>query len=41
MCTFSGGEAHFMASGIDSCGMHSQAEPQKYGAWFARLQANA
>ena len=21
MCTFSGGEAHFMASGVDSCGM--------------------
>jgi Glycosyl hydrolases family 16 len=41
MCTFSGGEAHFMASGIDSCGMHYQGEPQEYGAWFARLQANA
>jgi len=41
MCTFSGGEAHFMASGIDSCGMHYQGAPQEYGAWFARLQANA
>ena len=41
MCTFSGGEAHFMASGIDSCGMHDTAQPQEYGAWFARLQANA
>ena len=39
MCTFSGGEAHFMASGIDSCGMHYQGSPQQYGAWFARLQA--
>jgi hypothetical protein len=39
MCTFSGGEAHFMASGIDSCGMHDQGQPQEYGAWFARLQA--
>ncbi len=39
MCSFSGGEAHFMASGIDSCGMSYQGEPQKYGAWFARLQA--
>ena len=40
MCTFSGGEAHFMASGIDSCGMKYQGEPQEYGAWFARLQGN-
>ncbi|HEX4291798.1 MAG TPA: hypothetical protein VH021_22925, partial [Trebonia sp.] len=39
MCTFSGGEAHFMASGIDSCGMNYTAAPQEYGAWFARLQA--
>jgi hypothetical protein len=39
MCAFSGGEAHFMASGIDSCGMHYTASPQEYGAWFARLQA--
>jgi beta-glucanase (GH16 family) len=41
MCAFSGGEAHFMASGIDSCGMRYTGEPQEYGAWFARLQANA
>jgi hypothetical protein len=40
MCTFSGGEAHFMASGIDSCGLHDQANAQEYGAWFARLQGN-
>jgi hypothetical protein len=40
MCTFSGGEAHFMASGIDSCGMDYNGQPQKYGAWFARLQGN-
>jgi Glycosyl hydrolases family 16 len=40
MCAFSGGEAHFMASGIDSCGMQFQADPQEYGAWFARLQGN-
>ena len=39
MCTVSGGEAHFMADGIDSCGMHFTGEPQEYGAWFARLQA--
>ena len=38
-CAFSGGEAHFMASGIDSCGMDYQGNPQEYGAWFARLQA--
>jgi hypothetical protein len=41
MCTFSGGEAHFMASGIDSCGMKYQGGPQEYGAWFARLQATS
>jgi hypothetical protein len=41
MCTVSGGEAHFMASGIDSCGMHYQGGSQEYGAWFARLQATA
>jgi hypothetical protein len=40
MCTFSGGEAHFMASGIDSCGMKYLGEPQEYGAWFARIQSN-
>lgn len=39
MCTFSGGEAHFMASGIDSCGMKYQGGPQEYGAWFARIKA--
>jgi hypothetical protein len=39
MCTFSGGEVHFMASGIDSCGMDYQGGPQEYGAWFARLKA--
>jgi len=39
MCTFSGGEAHFMASGIDSCGLHYQGGSQEYGAWFARLRA--
>jgi beta-glucanase (GH16 family) len=39
MCTFSGGEAHFMASGIDSCGMDDKGTPQEYGAFFARLQA--
>jgi Glycosyl hydrolases family 16 len=39
MCTVSGGEVHFMASGIDSCGMDYKGEPQEYGAWFARLQA--
>jgi hypothetical protein len=41
MCTFSGGEAHFMASGVDSCGMKYLGKPQEYGAWFARLQAGA
>ena len=40
MCTVSGGEVHFMASGIDSCGMDYKGAPQKYGAWFARLQGN-
>ncbi len=40
MCTFSGGEAHFMASGIDSCGMKFLGDNQEYGAWFARMQGN-
>jgi hypothetical protein len=39
MCTFSGGEAHFMADGVDSCGMKYLRGPQKYGAFFARLRA--
>ena len=39
MCTFGGGEAHFMASGIDSCGMKYQGGAQEYGAWFTRLKA--
>ena len=40
MCTFSGGEAHFMASGIDSCGMQFYGDSQEYGAWFARLKGD-
>jgi beta-glucanase (GH16 family) len=40
MCTFGGGEAHFMASGIDSCGMKFLGDNQEYGAWFARMQGN-
>jgi hypothetical protein len=38
MCAFSGGEAHFMASGIDSCGMDYKNAPQEYGAFFARMK---
>jgi hypothetical protein len=41
MCTFSGGEAHFMADGVDSCGMKYQGSSLEYGAFFARLQAPA
>jgi hypothetical protein len=40
MCTFSGGEARFMASGIDSCGMKYLGGSQEYGAWFVRMQAD-
>ena len=40
MCTFSGGEAHFMASGIDSCGLQFYGAPQEYGAWFARMKGD-
>jgi beta-glucanase (GH16 family) len=40
MCTFSGGEAHFMASGIDSCGLQDYSTPQEYGAWFARVKGD-
>jgi hypothetical protein len=41
MCTFSGGEAHFMAMGIDSCGLQYYGGSQKYGAWFARLKGDS
>lgn len=41
LCTFSGGEAHFIASGVDSCGMHYAGGPQEYGAWFARLKGGS
>lgn len=41
MCTFSGGEAHFMAQGIDSCGMAFYHTKQEYGAWFARLKGDS
>ena len=41
MCTFSGGEAHFMAQGIDSCGMAFYDTKQEYGAWFARLKGDS
>ncbi|HUN37162.1 MAG TPA: family 16 glycosylhydrolase [Trebonia sp.] len=40
MCTFSGGEAHFTASGIDSCGLNYYGTPQEYGAWFARMKGD-
>jgi len=40
MCKFSGGEAHFMASGITGCGMGSHANPQTYGAYFVRLKGD-
>jgi serine/threonine protein kinase len=41
MCSVSGGEAHFMASGIDSCGMEFTGVPQKYGAYFARIKGDS
>jgi hypothetical protein len=41
MCTFSDGEAHFMAQGIDSCGMAFYGTKQEYGAWFARLKGDS
>lgn len=41
LCTFSDGEAHFIASGVDSCGMHYAGGPQEYGAWFARLKGES
>jgi hypothetical protein len=39
MCTFSNGEAHLLANGIDTCGLQYYGTPQTYGAWFARLQS--
>lgn len=41
MCTVSGGEAHFTAQGIDSCGMAFYGTNQEYGAWFARLKGDS
>jgi hypothetical protein len=41
MCTVSGGEAHFMAMGIDSCGLQYYGSPQEHGAWFARLKGDS
>jgi hypothetical protein len=41
MCTFGGGEAHFMAMGIDSCVLEYYGSPQVYGAWFARLKGDS
>jgi Glycosyl hydrolases family 16 len=41
MCAFSGGEAHFTALGVDSCGLEYYGAPQEYGAWFARLKGDS
>ena len=41
MCTFSGGEAHFTAMGVDSCGLEYYGASQEYGAWFARLKGDS
>ena len=41
MCTFSGGEAHLMAIGVDSCGLEYYGGSQEYGAWFARLKGDS
>ncbi len=41
MCTFSGGEAHFAAIGVESCGLEYYGAPQEYGAWFARLKGDS
>ncbi|HTU72592.1 MAG TPA: family 16 glycosylhydrolase [Trebonia sp.] len=40
MCSFGDGEAHFMALGIDSCGLQFYGASQEYGAWFARLKGD-
>jgi hypothetical protein len=40
MCSFSGGEAHFQAVGVNSCGLQYYGTPQIYGAWMARLKAD-
>jgi hypothetical protein len=40
MCAVSGGEMHFMASGVDSCGLNFSGVPQEYGAWFARMKGD-
>lgn len=40
MCEFSGGEAHFMAMGVESCGLQYYGGYQEYGAWFARMKGD-
>ena len=40
LCEFTGGEALFMASGTNTCGLHHTGA-QEYGAWFGRLRTDS
>jgi hypothetical protein len=41
MCSVSGGELHFMADGIHSCGVSIYGSPQTYGAYLVRMKGDA
>jgi beta-glucanase (GH16 family) len=40
-CSVSGGELHFTADGISSCGIGSHVNPQTYGMYVVRLKGDA
>ncbi|HEY4160976.1 MAG TPA: glycoside hydrolase family 16 protein [Candidatus Saccharimonadales bacterium] len=39
-CKVSGGELHFMASGVDGCGVTFYSDYQQYGAYFVRMKGD-
>ncbi|HEY2004445.1 MAG TPA: glycoside hydrolase family 16 protein [Candidatus Saccharimonadia bacterium] len=39
-CKVSGGELHFMASGVDGCGVTYYSNYQQYGAYFVRMKGD-
>lgn len=41
MCSVSGGQVHFMADGINSCGLESSVNPQTYGLWLVRMKGDS
>jgi len=41
MCSISGGEVHFMARGINSCGLESSVNRQTYGMYLVRMKGDS